>query len=255
MLPRIPVVYINVPEWGKCTLAEVTGPYEWRFDDCDFNHRFPVSAKTVREFDRNDAMVHPALSRRLKLQGRWWTIYTEAEFNQLLNALDEGTPPGPSTPETNLKHLLQELTKAIHHTHPEKNLENFVERIFKKIPGIISVRPQRGRADHGADLLVDFESGPVPGLVRQETLVIQVKSWEGEHINPSAVNDIKRAFEYYEKDENVSMGLIVSTATKAGDKLTSELDKLQEDTGKPVALLIGTELAKFVLKYAGDILN
>ena len=27
------VVYINVPEWGKCTLAEVTGPYEWRFDD------------------------------------------------------------------------------------------------------------------------------------------------------------------------------------------------------------------------------
>lgn len=249
------VVYINVPEWGKCTLAEVTGEYEWRFDDDDFNHRFPVSAKSVREFYRNDAMVHPALSARLKLQGKWWTIKTQEEFNQLLSALDEGTPSGPTTPETNLKHLLLEITKGIHHTHPNKALEDFVARIFKKVPGVISVRQQKGRADRGADLLVDFEYGSVPGLVRQETLVVQVKSWEGEHINPSAVNDIRRAFKYYEKDENVSMGLIVATTTEAGDELISELEKLQEDSGKPVALLIGTELAKFVLKYAGDILN
>lgn len=256
--PEDYVVYINVPKWGECTLAKVTGPYEWRFDDEDFNHRFPVSAESVRVFNRNDkTKVHPALSARLKLQGRWWTISTQEEFNQLLRALDEGTPSGSSTPETNLKHLLPEITKAIHHTHPNKDLEDFVEGIFKKVPGVISVRPRRGRADHGADLLVDFESGLVPGLVRQDTLAIQVKSWGGEHNDSSAIDDIKRAFEYYEKDEdeNVTMGLIVSTAVEAGDKLISELDKLQEDSGKPVALLLGAELAKFVLKYAGDILN
>lgn len=255
--PEDYVVYINVPEWGECTLAKVTGPYEWRYNDNDFNHRFPVSAESVSVFNRNDAMVHPALRARLRLQGRWWTISTEKEFNQLVHDLDRGTPSKPSTPGPNLKHLLPEITQAIHHTHPNKDLEHLIKAIFEKVPGVISVRPQRGRADHGADLLVDFESGPIPGLIRQDTLAIQVKSWEGEHINPSAVNDLKRAFEYYEKDENenVTMGLIVSTAVEAGDKLTTELDKLQEDRGKPVALLLGADFAKFVLKYANDILN
>lgn len=35
------VVYINVPDYGKCSLARVTGPYFWRYDGEDFNHRFP----------------------------------------------------------------------------------------------------------------------------------------------------------------------------------------------------------------------
>ena len=257
------VVYINVPKWGECTLAEVTGRYEWRFDDNDFNHRFPVSAESVSVFNRNDDMVPPALSARLKLQGKWWTIFTEVEFFELLRALNTGTAPAQRTPETNLRHLskniepfLLEISKQIHHTHPNKDLEELVANIFMNVPGVKKVRPQRGRADHGADLLVDFESGSIPGLVRQDTLVVQVKSWEGEHDNPSAVHDIRKAFKYYEKDENVSMGLIVSTATKAGDNLLNELDKhREEEIGKPIALLLGTELAMFFLKHAGDKLN
>src|SRR5208337_2174503 len=46
------VVYINIPDWGKCTVAKVTGSYEWRFDDDDFNHRFPVDPKFIHVFDR-----------------------------------------------------------------------------------------------------------------------------------------------------------------------------------------------------------
>src|SRR4051812_20185361 len=30
------VVYINVPDWGKCSVARVTGPYVWRYEDDDF---------------------------------------------------------------------------------------------------------------------------------------------------------------------------------------------------------------------------
>lgn len=51
------VVYINAPEWGKCTLARVTGPYFWREDGGDFNHRFHVDPESVLVFDRNDAVV------------------------------------------------------------------------------------------------------------------------------------------------------------------------------------------------------
>ena len=35
------VVYVNVPEWGECTLARMAGSYVWRWEHEDFNHRFP----------------------------------------------------------------------------------------------------------------------------------------------------------------------------------------------------------------------
>ena len=104
------VVYVNVPEWGECTLARVTGSYEWRYEDRDFNHRFPVDPQSVATFHRNDAaLVHPALSRRLKLQGRWWRVYAESEFTRLLQSLGEPNHAQPKTPETNLRHLSRDF--------------------------------------------------------------------------------------------------------------------------------------------------
>jgi len=82
------VIYVNVPKWGLCTLAQVTGPYYWEQKDQDFNHCFPVDPKSVREFDRNYTIVYPYLSARLKLQGRFWRIEAEEEFKALLAGLD-----------------------------------------------------------------------------------------------------------------------------------------------------------------------
>ena len=126
-------VYINVPSWGQCTLAKVTGSYFWRWEEDDFNHRFPVDANSVYSFDKNDAMVAPALSARLKLQGRYWRIYVEEEFRGLLEALDQGLPAAPRTLGDNLRYLKNELkpflssvTEKIQHTHPNTDLESLV---------------------------------------------------------------------------------------------------------------------------------
>ena len=66
------VIYINVPEWGRCTLAEVKGEYRFHYDDEDFNHRFPVDPKSVCSFDRNDAMVPPVLLSPAKYYDTFW---------------------------------------------------------------------------------------------------------------------------------------------------------------------------------------
>ena len=87
-------------------------------------------------------------------------------------------------------------------------------------------------------------------------LVVQVKSYTDEHADPGAVNDIRRAFEYYQDaGQRADMGLIVSTAERAGEALQRELDKLREEIEKPVSLLIGADLAAFVLRYGGDLLR
>lgn len=253
------VIYVNVPEWGKCTVARVTGPYEFRNDNDDWNHRFPVDVNSVYVFDRNDASVHPALSSRLKLQGRWWRIYLKDEFNELLEALKNGLTPLPRTPENNLRFLsneiqpfLVDITQRIQHTHPNTNLECLVAEVFKKVPNVTDVKWQGGAGDHGADILVTFEDGlHINGLSKQSLLVVQVKSYEGEHDNVEAVEDIKRAFEYYGE---ANMGLIVSTANAASAKFQEAVDKLAEESRKPVALLVGPDVAAFLLRYGARLL-
>jgi len=253
------VVYINVPEWGKCTVAKVTGQYQWKFSDSDFNHRFPVDPSSVYVFDRNDSSVHPALRSRLKLQGRWWRIYLKDEFAELLEVLKKGVPPSMRTPEANLRFLSNEIqpfllniTQRIHHTHPNYDLECLLAEVFKKIPGVIDVKWQGGAGDHGADILVTFDGGlPIPGLEKQTILVVQVKSYEGDHWDTRAVEDIKRAFEHYPE---ASMGLIISTANAITTPVEKELDKLKEESGKPVSILVGPDVAAFLLRYGAKLL-
>ncbi len=253
------VVYINVPEWGKCTVAKVTGQYYWKFEEDDFNHRFPVDPNSVYVFDRNDASVHPALSSRLKLQGRWWRIYLKDDFTETLELLKKGVTPSLRTPEANLRFLSNEIqpfllkiTQRIHHTHPNYDLERLLVEVFKKIPSVVDVKWQGGARDHGADILVTFDSGlPIPGLENQSVLVVQVKSYEGDHWDTRAVEDIKRAFDHYPE---ASMGLIISTANTITTPVEQELDKLREESGKPVSLLVGSDVAAFLLRYGAKLL-
>ena len=253
------VVYINVPEWGKCTIARVAGPYRWEFKDTDFNHRFPVDPDSVFVFDRNDEIVHPSLTARLKLQGRYWRIYLQEEFENLVKELKLGSGGKKRTQKTNLAFLAQEMkphladiTKAIHRTHPNYCLEELIAETFKNIAGVKEVKLQGGAGDHGADVLVVFESGiPIPGLQQQRTCVIQVKSFTGEHWDTRAAIDIKRAINHYPEAE---YGLIVSTASASTEALEKALDDVRDETGKSVSLLIGADVAAFLLRFGGQLL-
>lgn len=92
------VVYINVPSWGRCTLAQVTSPYFWEWRDDDFNHRFKVDPASVRDFDRNDPLLPPNLQARLKLRHRHWRIAAEQAFGELLAHFERDDGAGPRKP-------------------------------------------------------------------------------------------------------------------------------------------------------------
>lgn len=63
-------------------------------------------------------------------------------------------------------------------------------------------------------------------------------------------NRIRRAFGACDAD----MALIVSAAMNHDPAVERELDRLREDTMKPVALLTGDELAAFFLRHGSDLL-
>ena len=111
------------------------------------------------------------------------------------------------------------------------------------------MKEQGGPGEHGADLQVIFEWG-IPGFQEQHTCVVQVKSFEGEMWETKAVDQIRKALEYWK----AHMGIIVSTASSGSETLYEEIEKLSKETGKPVSLLIGEDVAAFMLRFGGELL-
>jgi restriction endonuclease Mrr len=93
-----------------------------------------------------------------------------------------------------------------------------------------------------------FKSAKIENLVENlSPFIVQIKSYEGEHWETHAVEQIKEAISRYEADA----GLLITTAEKTV-KLQEAIDKLSSAIEKPVALLAGEDVARFVLKYYGD---
>ena len=96
-------------------------------------------------------------------------------------------------------------------------------------------------------LALDYnnDSGlPLTGLEQQNILVVQVKSYEGEHWETNAVDEIRTGMETYDGDA----GILITTAL-ASSTVIEAIDRLSEEIGKPVSILSGRDVAKFVLKY------
>jgi len=269
------VVQINLPSWGACLAGEVTKPYLFEQKDnetSDYRHLVHINPMSVVQFKRNDDNVLPIISSRLKLQGRKWRIHYEKEFHQTIQNIksenlgkkkDESV--GLFYLKKDLSPLLASLTDKIHKTHPASHLEGLIADVFRKVPRVTNVRENgkhRGSGtDYGADLIVTYKSGlSLSNLEKEEILVVQVKSYIGYHSEVYAISQIEDAI----KEFNANAGMLVTTATstlnleKAIEELSNRLSKSTEKGGLgkdiPISLIAGEDVAKFVLRFGGELL-
>lgn len=269
------MVHINLPSSGYCLAAQVVDKYCFEENDnevSDFRHIIKINTTSIIEFNRNDPRVVPLISRRLKLQGRYWAIRFEEEFLTTIANLksesfikDDNESTGVFYLKKNLTVLLTAITEKIQNAHPAHHLESFMAQIFRKIPGVIDVR-ENGKlkgwgTDHGADLIITYKSGlSIMNLEKEEKLVVQVKSFIGNHSETNAVNQIGVAIRKY----NANAGMIITTAEStqtlenAINEMADQLSKSQLDGGLdrdvPISLVAGEDVARFVLKYGSDFL-
>lgn len=253
------IVHINVPKWGRCTAIRVTGTYT--FDDegnetGDFRHCIPIDCSSIVEFHRNDPNILPTVSRKLKLRGRYWRVRCEKEFLESLENLRNGSvslkgvPHGVYFLRHEINKPLESISELIQRNHYGKNLESMLADVFRAVPDFedVKVNGSGWGTDHGADLIVTYRAGlPIEGLEKQEKLVVQVKSYVGNHFEINAVKQLKVAIEKYEADA----ALLMTTGRKT-DVLEEAIEKLSHTVEKPVSVLAGGDLARFVLKFYGS---
>jgi len=248
------LVYINMPDYGQCTIVRITGDYDfsgpWDSEGKnngkgDFRH--VRSCEFVATFNRNDSIVHPYLSRRLKLRRAWYRIYAHDEFRELLESIFYGGEGKTNKERLNeqINQKLLEISEETYRNFPRQNLEYLIIDLLKKLPNVKDVR--KGPDVNGADIELEFEE--IEGLQSQQLCAVQVKSYEGAIGYDEAIEDIKRAFK---SNPAYTCGLIVSTALEMTSDFERKLTKLREETCKDVGLLIGKDLALQLLKYGID---
>lgn len=255
------VVHVNVPEYGKCTAVEVAGEYQFDVNgvDCDygldFRHSLPIDTDSIVAFDRNSPNVLPIISAKLKLRGRYWRIYLEDEFKESINNLKENKLSELGINKNfhyfykDLIDPLNNITSLIHKNFNRKDLEYLVAEVFRNIPGVLDVKINGSgyKSDRGADVIVSYQSGlPIPELTFENTLVVQVKSYEGQHWEINAVNQLKDGIETFNGDA----GLLITTGFFT-DRLEEAISALSEELNKPISILSGGDVAAFILRHLG----
>jgi hypothetical protein len=254
------IVHINTPSWGKCIAAKVTAKYA--FDEglkcplgVDFRHVIEVDKNSVIEFDRRDENILPAVN--LNPRQRYHRIYAVDDFQESIKNLEQGRVSLKSGERRELFHLkdetdklLKEMTHLIHKTHKRQNLEHFLAEVFKKIPGVTGVKKNGigWGGDNGADLIVTT-SCSIGNVDVQNIIVVQIKSFDGNCYDLTAVDQIKTGIKEY----GASAGIIITTAQRT-EPLEIAIQEAFDEMGCPIDLLAGDDVAKFVLKYAPDLL-
>ncbi len=254
------IVHINTPKYGKCIAAKVIS--EYNFDDgldcggwTDFRHCFNVDTETIIEFDRNDANVLPTVN--LRPRQRYHRVYAVEDFLQSIENLKTNAVNLNKGESKEIFHLkdktedyLKKITKLIQSTHKGKDLERFMANVFRKLPNVIDVRENGSgwKTDYGADLIVIIKFS-IGNLDFENIIVVQIKSFEGEHYDLNAVEQIKTAIETYD----ANAGIIITTAERT-EKLENKVQQISNEIGKPIDIIAGEDVAKFVIKYASDLI-
>lgn len=269
------IVHVHIPRYGLCTAAQVSGGYHFdRHDDVgdDFRHQIKVDPKSVVTFERNDCNVSPEVRRRLGLQGAHWRMYCVDKFLQSISDCKSQAvrlAPGESRELHHLKKDLapiwRQITERIHQNHPEKKLEQFLCDVFSNALGPDNVRSNGSgwRSDMGADLIVTYEIvHPIIDVVESRTMVIQVKSFSGDHWDTQAVAQLATAVKEYDADVAVLVTTAQSTPAlqKAIEDLQEQLrGEYERREGKRehpirVELIAGDDVARLVLKHGAKLL-
>ena len=249
------IVHVNTPQRGKCVAVRVISSYS--FDaglNGDFRHCFDVEKESRIEFDRNDENVLPSVN--LRPRGRYHRIYAVDDFIQSLENLRAGRVHLDSDEYRQGHHLknkteayIRGIPKCLHATHRGKDLELFLQELFSRIPGC-KVRPNGSgwRTDHGADLVITMSQSLGGYLPLEKKIVVQAKSYEGEHWETDAVRQIKEAIKTFDADA----GLIVTTAEKT-EALEQAIVEACEETKRPIELLAADDLSRFIIEHAPDL--
>ena len=92
-------------------------------------------------------------------------------------------------------------------------------------------------------------SESIIGVSLTSKIIVQAKSYEGDHYDLTAVSQIEEGIAKY----NADGGLLITTAEKT-EQLEDRVREAFEKTGKVIDIIAGSDVARFIIRYAPELL-
>ena len=267
------IVHKNMPEKGRCTAVKVVSEYDFDVgiksihkgqEKIDFRHHLGVEPVIV--FKRNDEVVSPRLSQSLKARGKCYKVKAVDDFFEAINKLEKRKEEKSLGEESKglrflrkkikKEKLLSQISDTIYETHPSKALEGFLAEVFRKVPNVKNVCKNGFgfKSDSGADLIVEMNTLLLPDIEIKNKIIVQVKSFGGVFRAPKKVAEAVSQIKEGIKEFNGTIGIIATTA-EGSENLKDKIKDASNEIGVPIFLLDAEDLAKFVIKYAPEMIG
>lgn len=245
------LVYPHQPAYGKFSIVQVTGEYDYApADDSldeDFRSFRPCTLVTATPIDWNDQIVPPKIKTRLGLQGRFYQLYDFALFDEIVKGKDLAGTVEPRDLTKRLARFFEALSPMLREKlveyFPQKDLSWLCEDLFSLMGH--SVVLQEGPLERGSDLLVTVGSELLP---RQFVVGVQVFAYSGEIAANALAAKLLQLLSGC--DENrLDYGALVTTGAcgDVGAQLIAQHNKANPT--RLVVLIDSTSLSHLFLRY------
>ena len=241
--------YPNVPEFGKFSVAKITGEYRFLSADesldGDFRSARNCELLTKRPVSKSDEIVAPVLRARLDLRGRFYQLYADEEIADFLNRLPEA---GTATADISatLEKMLEEAAKSMEskwsRMFPQKDLSKVLAQLLMDRGDTVEYK--EGPGERGADLIVSMENE----FLREPILIgVQVGSYEDKVWPNKVVEKLNQLLSGW-KDNKLNYGALVLAGKCEDDAQAVINEHNKNNPDKKVILLDGRDLALLALR-------
>lgn len=256
------VVHINLPKKGYCIAAKVVGKYE--FDEyetkCrDYKHILTIDISSLIKFDRNDAAILPKISSQLKLRGSSWMLSDTQSFLESIKNIKLNLAPRKRDSNDKILYLQKSveplftaITEKINCYYPKDKLRFLIATVMEKIPNLFSVEIKYDGTfflNNGEIYVTTQIINPVTGTIKKELLLVLINLYENELFETSIKNQIEEAIDIYKID-----AVMIVDINNKTPNLKENLNQLSTEINKPINLLAGNDVTKFIVKHYPEII-
>lgn len=231
----------HLPSFGEVVIAEATEDFKtgYKFEISkeygDYGHIFP--AKFVKSFVRQNENVSGDIRRSLKFKRRFWNMNAYSDDIDRLIECESDNLKNQQSKKIRYDNVIHDaffdnfdenrFSEKIY-TEMNKQFTNeewefaLVAGLQKMLPTPINVERTGGKSEkkHGCDIMIHY-----PGIMDDEYVIgIQIKDYD-DVVGSLAVNQVSKADDFFEDNENVKLIDKYVIITKAKRKNNANLEK------------------------------
>lgn len=250
------ILVAHLPEYGRWSLVQVTGPYKFEIAKTgDHGHLLPVKLLSgERGVGFHGRGVVAGLRQTMRTRSRLWNIDDLGPAVAAIVAALKAHPTAIVEDDATdgllkVMNALDEHGWSLLKDHFQGGeFEKPCVRLLEALYADATVEHTGGPKEKGADVICSY----LDPLGIPNRVAVQIKMWTGEAGWTRPLQQLKKAVESY---DGITAGVLISTAVGGTKEFEAERNRLQEELGIPIHALWKKDVVRLFLRHLPDLVG